>query len=471
MRKYLVLIGAAWLQMTLCGSATLFAQSDTPGLSPEEIASKTKSLVDPYIDDGVLQSVSIGIISGDFSQTFGFGAAQLGKDDAPDANTVYEIGSISKVFTGILLADAIERRLVKADQPAQELLPAGRSMPTWKRDPSKVITLAHLSNHISGLPRQPDNIDFSIDPLNPYAAYKSDATFDFLDKHRLRREPGKFVRYSNLGAGLLGYLISKKQSMPYEKLMIERIAKPLGMNDTTISLSDSQQQRLATPTNKQLKKDGNWDFPATLAPAGAIRSTAADMLKFARANLEAPDNELGDAIELAWQKQYEPNGGAGAAFGFGWFINHSSETHWHNGGTGGYKTMIKINREKKLALVVLSNTSSDEVDTLASKLMQRLMAGKPKEMAFDATAAEKYIGRYELRKGIHLDVAWADETKSGLTVQLTGQGPLPIHQQSRKRWFLKVLEAELEFSFKGNRPNAVTLIQNGNRQKAKRIRK
>ena len=473
MKRIQLLMAIAFFGLAFSGTTDLLAQSR----NSEEIATKTKELVAPYIDAKVLQGVAVGIISGEDSQTFGFGTAQLGSNDAPDADTVYEIGSISKVFTGLLLADAIERGLVEADQPAQELFPEGRAMPRLKKEGSRQATLAHLSTHVSGLPRQPDNIDFSINPLNPYADYKSDSVFDFLDKHQLKRTPGTRELYSNLGVGLLGYLISEKQDMSFEKLMTERIAGPLGMKDTSITLSDSQQRRLATPTDGELKKAGNWDFPATLGPAGAIRSTVADMLKFARANLDPPEGEIGKAIELAWAEQRKSMGGGQPSMGYGWFINKGSQTHWHNGGTGGYKTMLMVNREKKLALVVLSNTSSNEVDGLASRIMQMLSGRdiKPpsfhKAMAFDANVAASYVGRYELRKGINIDVAWADDAKSGLTAQLTGQSPLPIYQESKELWFLKVVKAELEFSFEDDKPIAVTLIQGGQRQKAKRVDK
>ena len=318
------------------------AAQDSPSKTLEE---KVLALSQPYVDAGVVNCAAIGVIDGDSRLTTSVG--QFSKDDptTADENTIFEIGSISKVFTGVLLADAIERGLVKADQPAGELLPDNISMPVSAKKTERLITLSQLSTHISGLPRMPTNFS-DANPENPYVDYGSEKMFDFLNSHDLSRKPGIAEKYSNLGVGLLGVLLSRKQSTDYPSLLQSRIAKPLDMSDTATSINADQTKRLAPPNDASCKPAMSWDFDA-MAGAGGIRSTINDMLKFAQANLDAPDNEIGKALELAFTQQRKPKGLGSKPMGFGWMINSGSETRWHNGQTGGYHSMMFVNRKKK----------------------------------------------------------------------------------------------------------------------------
>lgn len=448
-----------------CGSA--FAQEKLP----QEQLKKIDALVAAYVDAKALDSVAIGIIEGDSQFVKGYG--KLGKDDprVPDGDTVYEIGSVSKVFTGILLADAINRGLVEADQPVDDLLPDGMTMPVSKKKPERKITLMHLSTHISGLPRMPDNFE-PADPANPYADYSAETMFEFLKGHELSRKPGIAEEYSNLGVGLLGELMVRKQGTDYESLLRERISETLGMSSTSLTLTDDQKSRLAPPHAGVNLASSNWDFQA-LAGAGGIRSTINDMLKFAGANLSPPDNETGKAIELAFTQQRKSKGLNSLPMGFGWMINQS-ETRWHNGGTGGYHSMMFVSRKNKRALVVLCNTATPEVDQLASQIMASLSGQdvKPRKFRKEAEVSkdvlQRYVGKYKLNVTMSFDIA-LNEDETGLTVQLTGQPAFPMFPESETLWFLKVVKAEIEFTVddEGN-CTALTLNQNGMRQTAKK---
>ena len=183
-----------------------------------------------YVDGNAINSVAIGIIQGDAELVLGVGQLSEKNAATPDQDTVFEIGSVSKVFTGVLLADAIERGVVKADQPADDLLPEGISMPVFSNKPDRKITLADLSTHVSGLPRLPDNLD--VNATIPYAEYSADDLYKFLKSYELKRAPSTVDEYSNLGVGLLGVLLSRKQNTNYESLIRERITEPLQMKDT-----------------------------------------------------------------------------------------------------------------------------------------------------------------------------------------------------------------------------------------------
>ena len=178
-----------------------------------------------------------------------------GNGDKPNGDTIYEIGSVTKAFTGTLLADMVNRGLVKLDAPLQDFMPTDVKLHLAKNQP---IRLVDLASQTSGLPRLPDNMQPK-DPSNPYADYTPERMFEFLGKHQLRRPPGEY-EYSNLGMGLLGHMLAKQAGQTYEQLVIERICDPLKMTDTRITLSDEQRKRLAPPYNAELGDEKELGF-------------------------------------------------------------------------------------------------------------------------------------------------------------------------------------------------------------------
>ena len=164
----------------------------------DELKGEIKQLGQPYIDSETVVGMSIGVIKDGKMTTVNLGST-VKDGDSPNDNTVYEIGSISKVFTGVLLADAVVTKTVKLDQTAQSLLPGEVTMPKWK---NREITLLDLATHRSGLPRLSDNMP-AANPNNPYADYTSKLAYEFLNKHKLKNEPGQKSEYSNFGMSLL----------------------------------------------------------------------------------------------------------------------------------------------------------------------------------------------------------------------------------------------------------------------------
>ena len=246
----------------------------------------------------------------------GYGEIHHGAGDKPDGNTVYEIGSITKAFTGTLLGDMVSRGIVKLDAPLQDFMPPDVKLHLVKDHPIKLVDVASQS---SGLPRMPYNFGPK-DIKNPYADYTPELMYAFLGKHELRRPPGKY-EYSNLGMGLLGHVLATKAGKTYEQLVVERICDPLEMNDTRMKLSDDQKKRFAPPYDAELNDEKNWDFDA-LAGAGALRSTANDMLKFAAASISDEKSDFVRAVHEAWKPHYGKPGdirvGPGLAPGARW---------------------------------------------------------------------------------------------------------------------------------------------------------
>lgn len=192
-----------------------------------------------------------------------------------DANTLFEIGSVTKIFTALLLADMVQRAELALTDPIAKYLPKEIIVPQRS---GKVITLVDLAMHMSGLPSMPDNYN-PADPDNPFADYSVENLYDFLSGYQLTRDIGSEREYSNLGYGLLGHVLARRAATDYETLVRERILMPFGMKDTSITLSSEMNARLATGHNSALEARQNWDNP-TLTGAGALRSTATDLLTF-----------------------------------------------------------------------------------------------------------------------------------------------------------------------------------------------
>ena len=252
------------------------------------------------LDAGKFNSAVVGVYSEGRNWVKGYG--QLAADDptVPDGNTLFEIGSISKVFTGILLADAVEQGKLKLDQKIGTLIP---EMDDFNKEVGDSISLQHLSQHMSGLPRMAPNMR-AVDPTNPFANYDQAMLFDLMTEVTPFAAPNEKHQYSNLAVGLLGELVAVNAGKSYEELLTERVLKPLGMNDTSLTVEGEKKSRFAPGHKITLAPDHQWDF-AALAGCGGIRSSVNDMLKFAKANLETPDGEVGSALNLAWKQQLD----------------------------------------------------------------------------------------------------------------------------------------------------------------------
>ncbi|PAY19630.1 hypothetical protein CKO51_10230 [Rhodopirellula sp. SM50] len=437
-----------------------------PDLDDPATQQRIRALVQPYLDSEQVVGLSLGLIAGDSSATFHFGKTSH-RGEKPTDQTVYEIGSVSKVFTGILLADAVVQAKVKLNQDAADLLPAGARMPDSN---GKKISLLDLSIHRSGLPRLPSNMK-NVGGENPYADYTSQLALEFLNDYSLSRDPGDKMEYSNLAVSFLGYLLCHQAGKSYDQLLSQRIAKPLGMTSTTVTGDDEVLQRLATGHSTPGKPHSTWEF-ADMPGAGGIRSTVTDMLRFAKSNLDPPDDDLGKALQLAWQ-QHRGGDAKDFAMGLGWHIARDGSTRWHNGQTGGYHAMLFVSREVPAAVVLLTNTATMEVDRLAEDLIRMLAGAAVEPRTFQSTIdvpiakMKRCEGRYQIAPGAVFDVSIV---KDRLMVQLSGQPAFEVFPKSETEWFYKIVQATLTFKDEQNgRFEALELFQNGIRVSATRI--
>lgn len=436
---------------------------DSAYAQDDALARKIEQLAAPWIDAEYLAGVSIGVLKDDSDTTVHLGQADEDGRRADD-ETVYEIGSASKVFTALLVADAVVRGEVTLDQPAAELLPDGVTLPVWD---DRAITVRDLATHRSGLPPIGDNMP--VDSENPYEDYSSERAYEFLNGYRLTRPPGEAYEYSNLGMSLAGHLICRKTGLSYDELLHRRITEPLGMPATGVELSPSMQAHLATPYLAVGVPTSTWEF-SDLPGAGGIRSSLRDMLKFAAAQLDPPENDLGRAIDLAWREQH-PAEGAEPGMALGWHL--AGNARWHNGETGGSHSMLIVDRDAGLAVVLLANTALMELDNLAFDVLLSALGRdvEPRSLEKPVRVAksvmEEYVGEYQLDPGFVFSVSLKG---AQLMVGLTGQPALPVFARSETEWFYLAVDATLKFQRDDDGAcHSLQLLQNGVTQTAKRI--
>jgi D-alanyl-D-alanine-carboxypeptidase/D-alanyl-D-alanine-endopeptidase len=370
-----VALGAA-LAVLACRADSSHADANTRdahGASTEPRAFPSDSAVLAIIRQRVAEKRSAGIVVGlldpdGHTRIVAYGDPGPGKLRL-DGNSVFEIGSISKVFTATVLAELVQEGTLSLDDPAQKFLPATVHLPTRG---GKVITLGSLSEQNSGLPRMPSNLD-PANPANPYADYTVKQLYDFLSSYQLTRDPGAQFEYSNLGVGLLGHVLALASGKSYEELERERVWNPLGMTHTAITLTPWMQEHLALGHDESGKVVSNWDIP-TFAGAGAIRSTTIDMLKFADANLHPERGPLERAMAFAHVER-APGSAPNVRIGLNWFnvYMRTDTIVRHNGGTGGYRTFIGLVPSHKTAVVIMTNSAGEGADDIGMHLLDPLI--------------------------------------------------------------------------------------------------
>ncbi|MGF6176053.1 serine hydrolase [Ensifer sp. 4252] len=459
MRPFLL----TWIILMTLGAT---AQAELLSATDDEILEILTERIDEH-----KQSVGIvvGIIDAKGQRVVAHG--RLAKDDLRpvDGDTVFEIGSVTKVFTALLLADTVERGGVQLDTPVSPLLPESAAMKNAAD--GKPITLEHLATHMSGLPRLPDNL-VPADDSDPYADYGVAKLYAFLSSHQPIRRPGGEHEYSNLGYGLLGHALALQSGLSYEALVSERIAVPLGMADTAISSRAEWDGRRATGHDAGLEPTSDWDLGA-LQGAGALRSTANDLLIFLQAAMGQKPTTLAPAFTTMLGKRQQLGDDNEQALG--WVISGRGQKQavWHNGGTGGYRSFVGFVPSTGVGVVVLSNTATEAgVDDIGAHLLdrERPLAPAPVQriaIALDPATYDSYVGTYRLAPDFDLTV-FRDGNR--LFTQATGQGRIEILPEAEHRFFAKTMDAQLTFEVPaGVRAASLTLHQDGQDHPAPRV--
>ena len=369
-------------QQATVAAAAVQPPSYDPALPPvsaadlESVLDKdlAEALKSGQLASGTGAGVSIAVVEHGVRRVFSYGAAK------PDS--IFEIGSITKTFTGLILSQLVEQGKVRFDEPVRELLPPG----TVAKPAGDEITLLDLATQHSGLPSMPDNFK-PADSANPYADYRAANLYEFVGKHGVAKPAAPGFVYSNLGFGLLGQALAVRSGVSYPALLKEQVTDPLGLKDTTVSLTPEQQARFIPGHSGDHRPAHAWDLDA-MAGAGAIRSTAGDMLTYLEANLHpealkpAGSSPAAATLSAALTQQHELRADAfgGSRIALAWLYQSESGNYWHNGATGGYSSYAFFNPKGDYAAVVLLNTSISNNGSFADRIglhIGQRLAGKP----------------------------------------------------------------------------------------------
>jgi D-alanyl-D-alanine-carboxypeptidase/D-alanyl-D-alanine-endopeptidase len=387
--------------------------------------------------------IVVGVIERAGQRIIAYGNHARGDSHPVDGNTIFEIGSVTKIFTSLVLAEMVNRKEVSLNDPAAKHLPENVRVPERN---GRSITLLDLSTHSSGLPPLPGN-------LKPEASYSTEDLYQFLSGYTLSRDPGSEFEYSNLGAGLLGHVLACRAETNYESLIRSRITRPLGMPDTIITLGSSMKQRMAIGHNAMLAPVANSDLPAPLAGAGALRSSANDMLTFLEAFTGYSESPLAQAMKAMLEVR-RPAGQT--EMGLGWFIYSPDgrEIAVHNGATGGFRSYIGYDPEERIGIVVLSNAATPGgVDDIGLHLLNpKFPLAHPEppkqhiEIRIDPGILDNYTGRYQVAPNLIFEI-----TRDG--DRLFAQGfaqamVLPkfeLFAEGEKDFFARVSDSQITF--------------------------
>ena len=348
-----------------------------------KITDKLKETIQSLVANNKTNAaIVVGFVDPNGTQFYSYGNMSNANPITVDKDTIFAIGSITKVFTTILLADMVNRGLVNLDDPIEKYLPPCIKIPTYN---GQKITLENLATHNSGLPEFPgshcvsnfngtdkddDTIQARLFFIECDKNYTFDQLYQDLSNITLTREPGSKFEYSTFGISLLGHILALKSNMSYDRLLEERILNVLGMNSTSIVLSDAQKSRLAIGhlNGQELPF---WNISRPIAPAGGLHSSVADMLKFVSANLGLIDTKINKAMKESHIIIHDS--GLGNAFSnnytayisLGWIIatDFGKQIVEHNGETiDGYNSFMALNPSKGRGIVIIASASSIDID-------------------------------------------------------------------------------------------------------------
>jgi CubicO group peptidase (beta-lactamase class C family) len=410
--------------------------SANAGLLPERVEKAAQE----RIAAGTYQTLVFGVVDGGKSEVVVFGQLDNGK--APDGDTVYEIASVTKTFTATLLAEAMLSGRVTLDTPVAQLLPDFK-IPSRG---GKEITLGDLATHHSGLPREASG-DYNAAMLKA-----------FLGAYQLPRDPGAAYEYCNLCFGLLGYVLAQLEHTTYGALTDKEILNPLGMTMSGAVLNDAMRARLA-PGHDYTGKAANQLDTDALVGAGAVRSTANDMLRYLKANMGIDPSPLAAPMKLAQQPRSDMS--KAIRIGLAWMTTDRGIV-WHNGMNAGHRSFLGFTVDGRRGVVILASTAVDADDLgFATLDADAPLAPAYKAIVLPNASLDDYVGTYKLADKFLLTVFRMND---GLFARATGQDAFPIFPSAPNEFFARVAGISMSFA---RDPNGVVtglvLHQNGDR--------
>jgi CubicO group peptidase (beta-lactamase class C family) len=418
---------------------------------------------------GIAGGVAVAWVDADGRAFFQAGAFSSDDPRPITPDTEFELGSVTKVFTALLLAES-ERlgKVSRQDPAAKYLIPLD--------DPAQAslakITLLALSTHTAGLPRLPGNFGGDLALADPYARYDRAKLVQALRIAGPAAPEGRAMAYSNFGAAVLGEALASAWGTTYADALTAHVLSPLGMRATTLGLAGVPPPAGLAPGHAAGKQVPNWTFQA-FAAAGALRSSARDMAIFLEACLGPAGRPLAAAFDATLQAQF-PGGEVGGHVGLGWMLadDRAPTVAWHNGATAGSHAFVAFSREQGMGVAILANVQKPSealgFELLGVKPPQPKLPPWPREVTLPGEVLREYVGSYPIAPVFVLAVT---EEGGALFVQATGQPRAPIFASARDEFFLKVVNAQISFQRDGSdHVTGLILRQNGRAMPAARRR-
>jgi len=427
-------------------NAAVYADSLAQAATLDQRESKIRELIRERVERHHHEfGLIVGIISTEGRKIIRYGKQSQG-GEAVNEDTLFELGSVTKVFTALLLADMVKRGEMKYSDPVEKFLPDEVKVPCWN---GNKMSLFHLATHTSGLPSTP-RTKTEDRSLPAYLNFTQDDLYNFLSHYELSAQPGTQFEYSNLGFGLLGHIISLKSGKSFDQLVEERICRPLGLDNTHRELESALRGRLAVGYFLDGQKAKDIHMPPVLAGAGGLRSSAGDMLTFLAVNLGLESSALFDAMQETHQGRFPVSKNA-LKVGLSWLVAQGEDLHlvFHGGEKDGYRAFIGFDPENKIGAVVFSNFEDtiDDVGLYALTGKQEILElvvykENIKEGQINPRVYDEYTGKYQTTPSFFISV-----TREGdrLFAQGTGQPKFELFPESESTFFLKAVRAKVIF--------------------------
>jgi CubicO group peptidase (beta-lactamase class C family) len=398
--------------------------------------------------------IVVGVIGPAGRQIISAGRRSSDHSRAPNGDTVFEIGSVTKAFTALLLADMAAKKEVTLNDPVAKYLPAGFNLPERNE---KRISFLDLATHTSGLPFMPNESVISSNP-NPEKYSVADLR-RFIANCELRSDIGQKWEYSNIGYWLLSEALANRAGVDYETLLRQRVIVPLGLTNTAFTLSPKMKTNCAAGHNAVLQPSppiSTLPIYSIMPAAGGLYSTANDLLKLLAVAMDYERSSLGGATHLTWTAR-RPMSSNGSEQALGWTIIHEQDDELivHDGGTFGYASSIVWDPVKRVGVVVLSNQVAS-IGDIARHLfrpsfpLEKPTATKRTEIALDHATLDTYVGNYEASGEGIFEVVREDE---GLAIRTPAEWGLPkfrLHPENRQDFFVTELPMRVSFQFESD---------------------
>jgi D-alanyl-D-alanine-carboxypeptidase/D-alanyl-D-alanine-endopeptidase len=435
--------------LMVCAAMSVVAVRAQTVPSDSDIQKILRTRVD---DQHWATGIVVGLVTPQGTRTIAYGTTAKDGGQKVTADTVYDIGSVTKVFSALALADMAQHGEVALDDPVAKYLPKGTALP---HDDARQITLADLATHTAGLPLRPDNLAPK-DPDNKYAEYSEADLYGFLAHTKPQHPIGSTYDYSNPGFGLLGVALARRAGTDYDTLIESRILAPLGMSDTMRNAPPEMQKRMAQGysydvASADLTPAEHWDFGSGVAGAGGYRSTAADLTKLLQAILGYRASPLAQAF-VATTKTHRPGGMMPAtSIALAWNIldQEGREIVWKNGSVGGFRAFIGYDMAARTGVVVLTNAQTgpggDDIGLhiLDPKIPVDLhVPRKHVEAKIDPALLDRYTGTYK-----YADNDFVVVTREGdhLAERENGQDMIELFAESKQDFFFKIMDVQVTF--------------------------